>query len=116
MRRLASNVPRGLPDHRTREGVKYRRYVGAWAARFGGDVPHDLRTPLRTAGRLMLEQLDLERDYDRARERRRLTEARRIRRALTSTRILLIRLEERLEARASEHAPDLQALRAVGRG
>jgi hypothetical protein len=56
-------------------------------------------------GRLIVEIEGLEFDYDRARERRRLTEARRIRRQLVAARTQFLRTEERLENRLATQGP-----------
>ena len=38
----------------------YGRYSRAWAARFGGSLPEDIRPLVRLAGRLMVEIAALE--------------------------------------------------------
>jgi hypothetical protein len=106
MRRLQGGIPRAFDSHKTLDGALYGRYARAWAARFEGEIPDDLRPFLRLAGRLVAEVQGLERDYDAARTRRWMGEARSIRRQLLDARAQLLKVEERLDLRATAHPTD----------
>ena len=114
MRRLEGGIARAFTSHRSREGAAYGRYGRAWAARFGGTLPEDVRPVVRLAGRLMVEIAALERDWDRAQSRRRLTEARRIRRQLIGSRHQFLKAQAQLEARAASQVTGV--LRALAGG
>lgn len=114
MRQLVGGIPRAFTTHRTPEGALYGRHCRAWAARFGGTLPDDIRPMVRLSGRLTVEIEGLEADYDRARSRRRLTEARRIRRQLIGSRAQFLKTQERLETRAVTQVTG--ALRAFAGG
>jgi hypothetical protein len=60
---------------------------------------------VRLGGRLVVELASLEADYDRLRVRRRLAESRRVRRQLIASRTQLLKVEERLDARANAQGP-----------
>jgi fermentation-respiration switch protein FrsA (DUF1100 family) len=104
LRRLKGGVPRAFPSHRGAAAALYGRHGRAWAARFNGQLPEDIRPLVRLAGRLLVEIEGLEADYDGARVRRRLSDARRIRRMLTGARTQFLRTEDMLATRAAEHA------------
>ena len=64
-RRLAGGIPRGVPNHRSLDGVRYRSYCRAKAERlFAGTVSADAKVLLGEAGRAAvdLERLDAERE------------------------------------------------------
>jgi hypothetical protein len=98
---LAGGIPRAFRSHKTPDGAAYGRYSRAWVARFAGSLPEDLRPLVRLAGRLTVEIAALERDWDKAQARRRLTEARRIRRQLIGSRHQFLKAQAQLEARAA---------------
>lgn len=112
MRALKGAIPRGLKDHRTRDGVTYRRYVGAKLARLG-DLPADARPWLREAGLLVLSLGRLHEEGEaarqglqngagrRARERARV-QLRQIERRAARLRVALEAAERRVEELAGE--------------
>jgi hypothetical protein len=114
VRRLQGSIPRAFKSHKTPEGASYGRYCRSWAARFGGKLPEDVRPLVRLAGRLMVEIASLEVDWDRMQSRRRLTEARRIRRQLIGSRHQFLKAQAQLEARAASQVTGV--LRALSGG
>ncbi len=107
---------RAFASHKTPEGRQYGSYTRGLLARLG-QLPPGCGPVLKQAGRLAVEIDAMERDYDRLMARRRLTEARRLRRQLTGARMLLLRTEERLESIAAQAEPAaFSHLRAVRRG
>jgi primosomal protein N'' len=107
MKRLQRGVPRGLTDHRTTEGKAYIAHIKAIMTRLP-DLPESARPLLRTAGRLAIVEIPaLERELDQAVARKRVSEARRLRRALATARFQHQRVEERLEIIAAAAEPDL---------
>ena len=50
MRQLAGEIPRAFRSHKNPEGAAYGRYGRAWAVRFGGRLPEDVRPLVRLAG------------------------------------------------------------------
>jgi len=105
MRALRGAVPRGLRDHRTVEGVQYRRYVSAKVARLGGALPADARPWLRAAGLLVL---DLDRLGAEAEALRAVLSYGAGRRARDRARVQLRQLERR-EARLRGQLADAEA-------
>jgi hypothetical protein len=106
-RRLKGNVPRAFTDHRRAKARRYTAIVNALTGQYG-ELPESGRMLLRDVARMRTEIPEQEAALDAALDRGRTTEARRIRRSLTSARVLLMRMEERLEATAAAHdQPDL---------
>jgi hypothetical protein len=115
MRRLSSPVgviPRAFPDGRGVEARKYREYCieiqKAW-----GPLPMIAMTTLREAGRSFVELERLGFDLESARRRKRVREARTIRKQQFMLREQLARLERRLEELGATRKAD--PLRAVHR-
>ena len=113
---LAGRIPRGMRNHRSVAGRESSTYLRGLMERLGA-LPAGCAATLRQAGRLHVELLALEAEYDKAMAQRRLTVARRLRRSMTGSRVLLLRLEERLEHLAAMAEPAaFSTLRAVRRG
>jgi hypothetical protein len=99
MRRLSSPIgviPRGFPDHRRADARRYRAYVVALQAQYG-PLPAIALGTLREAGRASVELERLAVDLEHARGRKRVREARQIRRQQFALREQLARLERRIE-------------------
>ena len=114
MSRLRGHIPRAFRNHQSPEGHAYGAFARAWADRFNGHFPSDVAPMVRLAGRLMVEIAALEVDWDQMQSRRRLTEARRIRRQLTGSRHQFLKVQDQLEARASSEVTGV--LRALAGG
>lgn len=104
MRLLKGGIPRALRNHKTREGREYRAYLTALEARLG-PLPPSARPFQREAGLVVVELVRVADEQQRAVARRRLTEARRLRRTQTGLGRELRRLEARLEQLAATSAP-----------
>jgi hypothetical protein len=116
VRRLRSSIgviPRGFPDGRTREARRYRAYCVAMQEQFG-PLPAIALPTLREAGRCQCELERLAEELQAPRARRRLRDARRIRRDQFALREQLQRLERRLdEFGATRKANPLAGVRAA---
>jgi hypothetical protein len=107
MSALKGQIPRGIADHRTKDGRAYTRHVRALLSRLGS-LPADARPTLREAGRCALELERLGLSLDEAVARRRRRDASRCRRQLVTLRSQLLTLERRLEELAKMRpAPSL---------
>lgn len=106
-------IPRGLPDHRTREGRTYRGYVRAKRERL--DLPADAMPTLKAAGLIVVELDRLAADLEDARTRHRRRDQNRIRRQMVTLRTQLVRLEERLELIASRQPESESPVTAIKR-
>ena len=116
MRRLASPIgviPRGFPDHRGADAKRYRAYCLAIQAAWG-PLPAVAASTLREAGRAAVELERLGFDLESARRRKRVREARTIRKQQFMLREQLARLERRLEELGTSRKP-ADPLRAVHR-
>src|SRR5688572_25671145 len=114
MRRLRSPIgviPRAYPDSRSVDAKKYREYCLVIQAQWG-PLPPIATSTLREAGRAAVELERLGLDLEAARRRKRVREARIIRKQQFMLREQLARLERRLEEfGASQKADPLHAVR-----
>jgi hypothetical protein len=113
MRRLSSPIgviPRGFPDHRGADAKRYRAYCLAIQDQWG-PLPAVATSTLREAGRAAVELERLGFDLESARRRKRVREARTIRKQQFMLREQLARLERRLEELGATRTAD--PLRAV---
>ena len=104
MRRLKGAIPRGFADHRSTVAKRYRVYCEAIQAQYG-PLPAIALPALKEAGRAFVELDRLAADLERARQRRRVRDARAIRKQQFMLREQLARLEVRLEAWAGKRRP-----------
>jgi hypothetical protein len=104
VKRLKGSVPRAFPDHRRREAKRYAEAVGALVERLG-ELPRSARTALKEYGRVAVMLDLLNEQHDHAIARRRLGDARRLRRELKVSRFLMIKLEQQIERQAGLQAP-----------
>lgn len=96
---LTGEIPRGLPDHRTREARGYRAYVEAKRSALPA-LPVAANPLLREAALANLDLTRLRMDLERLRARRgpgaRRAEERRLRSEIRKTRVQLLILERQL--------------------
>ena len=114
MRALKGGIPRAFASHRSANGRAYAAVCAPWVDRFGGRVPADARPLLKQYGRLAGIEIDrLNAELDAAVARRRLREARRLRRQLASMQRDMLAFERRLheivEERSRAEWPSLGA-------
>ncbi len=104
MKPLKGGIPRVFLTHRSAIARRYRAYCEAWIRRAGRTLPADVLPTIRDAGWATVELERLTHDLEKARTRRRLKDARRLRREMAVLRGQRLALERHLTERLADHA------------
>lgn len=100
MRRLKGGLPRALKSHGGREGALYGSYLRALLDRVG-ELPASALPTLKQCGLVQVELDRHERELETALSRRRMRDARRLRRHMVVLRTQALTLERRIEELAA---------------
>lgn len=104
MSRLKDGIPRAFTDHRRKESRVYGEAVRGICGRFS-KIPPSVRPLVKEYGRVVVELHQNGPALERAIERGRLTEARRLRREAKALRFLMMKLYGQIEQLAGVQAP-----------